>query len=467
MTDYPTLPTDFVYGVATAAYQIEGAVDADGRGPSIWDTFCAEPGRIHNGETGAIACDHYRRYREDVALMKDLGIDSYRFSIAWPRIQPTGAGKPNTRGLDFYDRLVDALVEAGISPAVTLYHWDLPQALQDRGGWENRDTALRLADYARIVAERLGDRVGLWMPVNEPVVATMFGHAVGTHAPGKELGLGALPVAHHMLLGHGLATRALRAAGASRIGIAANHQPTRPADDTPQDRDAADYFDTLINWLFADPILLGRYPDDLITAMMPGPVADDLAVISTPLDWYGINYYQPTLVGAAGTATDDSPVLEGAALPAGLPFEMRRITGVPETDFGWAILPDGLHEMLTTFRKRYGANLPPLYITESGCSFHDHVDAHGQVDDRNRIDYHDGHLRAVARAIADGVDVRGYFAWSLLDNFEWAAGYSERFGLVHVDYDTQTRTPKESFHWFRDLIADARVRGDRIGRARA
>jgi beta-glucosidase len=453
--DLPSLqlPTDFVYGVSTASYQIEGAVEEGGRGPSIWDTFCAEPGRIKNGDTGAVACDHYHRYPEDIALMKDLGVDAYRFSIAWPRIQPTGSGQANAEGLAFYDRLVDGLLEAGIKPAATLYHWDLPQALQDAGGWLNRDTSLRLAEYAAIVGEHLGDRVSMWMPLNEPVVVTMFGHALGTHAPGQALGFDALPVAHHLLLGHGLSVEALRAAGASNIGIASNHQPARPASDSAEDREAAEAFATLTNWLFSDPILRGEYPDELITSMMPGPVAEDLKVISAPLDWYGVNYYQPVLVGAPGSGGDQGPALEGAIMPEGLPFEPRQLVGVPTTDFGWAIVPDGLTEILTQFHERYADALPPVYVTESGCSFHDTVAADGGVHDQRRIDYHDAHLRAVADAIAAGVDVRGYFAWSLLDNFEWAEGYAERFGLVHVDYDTLRRTPKDSFRWFQELIA--------------
>lgn len=452
MTGYPTLPPGFSYGVSTASYQIEGAVDEDGRGRSIWDSFCAEPGRISNGETGEVACDHYHRYAEDVALIRDLGVDVYRFSIAWPRIQPDGSGAANESGLDFYDRLVDALLAAGVRPAATLYHWDLPQTLQDAGGWLNRETAHRLADYAAIVGERLGDRVELWMPINEPVVVTMFGHALGTHAPGQQLGFGALPTAHHQLLGHGLSVQALRAAGATNIGIASNHQPSWPASQSDADREAAATYDTLINWMFADPILKGAYPNGIGDGM-PGPVEDDLAVISTPLDWYGVNYYQPTLVGAPGSTQAPSPTSEGAVMPEGLPFELGQIADAPTTDFGWAIVPEGLTEMLTTFRGRYGDDLPPLYVTESGCSYHDEVGSDGGVHDQRRIDYHDAHLCAVADAIDAGVDVRGYFAWSLMDNFEWAAGYTERFGLVHIDYETQRRTPKDSYRWFQDLLA--------------
>ncbi|MGH3737578.1 MAG: GH1 family beta-glucosidase [Micromonosporaceae bacterium] len=443
-------PADFVWGVSAAAYQIEGAVGEDGRGPSVWDTFCAQPGRIRNGESGAVATDHYHRYREDVALMRELGVGSYRFSIAWPRVVPTGSGAVNPKGLDFYDRLVDELCAAGIAPAATLFHWDLPQPLEDAGGWTSRETAERFAEYATVVGEKLGDRVAMWMPLNEPVVVTMFGYAVGNHAPGRALGFEALPVAHHLLLGHGLAVQALRAAGCGNIGIASNHAPTWPASRDAEDVGAAQAYDTLVNWLFADPLLTGRYPEGFDQAM-PGPVADDLAVISTPLDWYGINYYQPALVGVAGGG--QAAAVDGAALPPGLPFELREHPDRPKTDFGWSIVPEGLTEILTSFRDRYGTRLPPLYVTESGCSYHDAPPVDGRVADQPRIDYHDAHIRAVADARAAGVDVRGYFAWSIMDNFEWAEGYRERFGLVYVDYATLTRTPKDSFFWYRDLVA--------------
>ncbi|MDF8264635.1 GH1 family beta-glucosidase [Luteipulveratus flavus] len=452
MSEFPTLPNGFVLGTATASYQVEGAVDEDGRGRSVWDTFCAEPDRIKNGETGDVACDHYHRYPEDVALMSELGMDAYRFSIAWPRVVPDGSGPVNPAGLDFYDRLVDSLLAAEITPAATLFHWDLPQALQDAGGWQSRDTAARLAEYATVVGERLGDRVGMWMPINEPVVVTMFGHALGVHAPGLALGFDALPVAHHLLLGHGLAVQALRAAGCSSIGIASNHAPTWPASSSPEDQEAAALYDTLVNRLFADPVLTGAYPEGLAEAM-PGPVEDDLKVISSPLDWFGINYYQPSLVGAPGGGGAESPVLEGAPVPEGLPFEPRQLTGYDRTDFGWAVVPDGLREILVTFRERYGDALPPVYVTESGCSFHDVVDEHGQVHDERRVAYHREHLDAVAAAVDAGVDVRGYFVWSLLDNFEWAEGFTERFGLVHVDFETQHRTPKDSYRWFQQHLA--------------
>jgi len=441
----PDFPENFLWGVSSSAYQIEGAVAEGGRGPSTWDTFAGTPGRVLDGDTGATATDHYHRYREDVALMRDLGVGAYRFSISWPRVIPDGHGPVNEQGLDFYDRLVDELCANGIAPAATLFHWDTPQRIEDEGGWLNRDTAFRFADYATAVADRLQDRVRMWMPLNEPMVVTLFGYAVGAHAPGKQLMFEALPVAHHQLLAHGLATRALRAAGATSVGIANHHVPVWPASDSDVDRAAAGLYDGLVNDMFAAPVLTGRYPSDDLAAAMPGPVAEDLEIISTPLDWYGVNYYQPSRV-AAPSAADSPAVIDGVAMPAGLPFDLPVIDGYPMTDFGWPVVPNGLHETLTTLADRYGEHLPPIYITESGCAFHD------ERHDQRRIDFLDGHLRAVASAIADGVDVRGYFVWSIVDNFEWAVGYSQRFGLVHVDYDTFARTPKDSYYWYRDVI---------------
>jgi len=445
-----TFPDDFLWGVATSAYQIEGAVDEDGRGPSTWDTFCARPGKVLNGDTGAVAVDHYHRYPEDVALMRDLGLGSYRFSIAWPRIVPTGSGLVNAAGLDFYDRLVDELCAAGIAPAATLYHWDTPQPLEDAGGWLNRDTAHRFAEYATAVGERLGDRVRMWMPLNEPMVVTLFGYAIGGHAPGRDLMLDALPVAHHQLLAHGLAVGALRAAGATNIGIANHHLPVWPTSQDEADVVAAAGYDALVNGLFADPVLLGRYPNDELAAAMPGPVAEDLKIISSPLDWYGVNYYQPSLVGAPSAAPP--PSVDGIELPQGLPFDFKLIEGYPLTGFGWPVVPDGLRQILTTMRDRYGEALPPLYVTENGCAYDDGPDEDGRIADDRRIAYLDGHLTAVRAAIDDGVDVRGYFVWSLMDNFEWSVGFSQRFGLVHVDFATLARTPKQSYFWYRDLI---------------
>ncbi len=458
-----TLPREFLFGTATASYQIEGAVDEGGRGRSVWDDFCDRPGVIRDGSSGAVACDHYHRYAEDISLIRDLGTDAYRFSIAWPRIQPDGTGQPNAEGLAFYDRLVDGLLAAGITPAATLFHWDLPSALEAGGGWLARETAQRFGDYAGIMAEHLGDRVGLWMPVNEPVVVTLLGYATGVHAPGKALMFDALPVAHHLLLGHGLAVHALRAAGATSVGTANNHTPVWAGSEDAADRAAADLYDVLYNRLFADPVLLGSYPSGLGDGM-PGPVADDLEIIRAPLDFYGFNYYSPTRVGAvdgpaaaaAGAAVAPTPELEGT--PA-LPFAMLPIEGYPRTSFDWPVVPEGLHEQLVILRDRYGDRLPPVFITENGCAYAAGPGPDGKVHDPERIAYLEGHLDAVARAREDGVDVRGYFCWSLLDNFEWAEGYTQRFGLVHVDYDTLARTPKDSFAWYGQTIRDTRAGG--------
>lgn len=445
----PRFPDGFRWGVATAAYQIEGAVAEDGRGDSVWDTFCRKPGAIRDGHTGDVACDHYHRWPEDVALMAELGIDTYRLSIAWPRIQPPGSGEPNKAGLDFYDRLTDGLLARGITPLPTLFHWDLPQPLEDAGGWLARDTAYRFAEYAGLVAARLADRIPMWITLNEPFVVTAFAYALGIHAPGKTLMLGALPTAHHQLLGHGLAAQALRAAGARQVAIANNCAPAWPASDSPADLAAAAAYDTLHNRVFNDPLLLGSYPD--LSAFGVGPegldcVQDgDLAVIAAPLDALGINYYAPTRV----SALPDSP----------LPFQLEPIPGYPVTAFGWPVIPAGLTELLTLLRDRYGDRLPPVYITENGCSVADEPDADGAIDDQPRIRFLDEHIRAVASAITAGVDVRGYLTWSLMDNFEWAEGYNQRFGLVYLDFATQRRTPKASFAWYRDLIAGQQGRG--------
>ncbi|GAA4881098.1 GH1 family beta-glucosidase [Kitasatospora terrestris] len=431
------LPQDFRWGVATAAYQIEGAVAEGGRGPSIWDTFCDRPGAVRDGHSGARACDHYHRYPEDIELMRGLGLDAYRFSIAWPRIRPTGRGPVNATGLDFYERLVDGLLDAGITPFPTLFHWDLPQALEDAGGWLNRDTAHRFAEYAAAVADRLGDRVPAWITLNEPFVHMVYGYALGIHAPGHALLLDALPVAHHQLLGHALAAGVLAERGA-QVLIANNCTPVRSATTSAEDEAAADAYDALHNRLFNDPLLLGRYPDLAAYGVGPdlgGAVRDgDLALIAAaPLDGLGINYYNPTRIAAP--------------TEPGLPFAEAPIDGVPRTHFGWPVVPDGLRELLVGLRERYGSALPPITITENGCSTDD------LLDDTARIDYLAGHLDALAAASAQGVDVRGYFTWSLLDNFEWAEGYHQRFGLVHVDFESQKRTPKSSYAWYRELIA--------------
>jgi beta-glucosidase len=424
----PQFPAGFLWGVSTSAHQIEGA--AGEREPSVWDTFTAEPGRVKDGSTAAVACDHYHRYREDVALLTGLGVDAYRFSISWPRVNSPG-------GLDFYDRLVDELCAAGVRPVPTLFHWDLPATLD----WLERDTASRFAEYVSVVAGRLGDRVKKWITLNEPAEHTLLGHALGAHAPGKKLLFDAIPAAHHQLLAHGLAVRVLRAAGAADIGIANSHGPTWPASQEPADVVAADFYDLLLNRLFADPVLLGEYPAG-IGELMPGDIGEDLKIIGEPLDWYGLNYYAPSRVGAPQGAEIE---FGGLTLPAELPFSVREIEGRPVTDFGWPVVPEGLTELLTGFRDRFGDRLPPIVITENGCSYEG-------IDDQDRIAYLDGHIRALHAAMTAGVDVRGYFVWSLLDNFEWAEGYERRFGLVHVDYRTLERTPKASYGWFRDVL---------------
>ncbi len=447
MSSLPRFPEGFLWGASTAAYQIEGAVAEDGRGPSIWDTFSHLEGRTKEGDTGDVAADHYHRWPEDVALLTELGANAYRFSIAWPRIQPSGSGPANSRGLDFYDRLVDALGERGITPLPTLFHWDLPQPLEDEGGWLNRQTAYQFAQYAALVADRLGDRVKLWITLNEPFIHMTLGYALGMHAPGRTLGLDALPVAHHQLLAHGLAAGELHDRGLGVL-ISNNCTPVRPASEAEHDVAAAAIYDALHNRLFNDPVLLGTYPD--LSAL--GPEAypsfvedDDLKLIHAPLEGLGINYYTPSVVEYADPTGND-----------GLPFTLNEIEGVPTTAFGWPVVPDGLRELLVGLRSRYGSALPPIYITENGCSTNDVLTNDGRVHDTERIDFLTGHLGALREAMAAGVDVRGYLTWSLIDNFEWAEGYSQRFGLVYVDYPTQRRAPKDSFYWLRDEIAAQR-----------
>ncbi|KAA1415552.1 beta-glucosidase [Nocardioides humilatus] len=440
MAHGPRLPASFRFGVSSTAYQVEGAVAEDGRGPSIWDTFCAEPDRVTDGSDGSVAADHYRRADEDVALLGDLGVGGYRFSIAWPRVQPTGSGPVNAAGLDHYDRLVDRLLAVGVQPMATLYAWDLPQPLEDDGGWLNRATVDRFADYAAVVGERLADRVEHWVPVNEPSVVTTFGYATGEHAPGKRLMLDATPVAHHLLLGHGRAAIALRAAGATSIGCANNHAPVWPASDDDADVGASKLFDAFWNGMYLEPMLLGRYPVDL-EPLLDGVVRDgDLATIRQPLDFYGVDYYTPIRIGVA---PEESPI----------PFEFREVVGYPRTDLEWSVVPEALREWLIIFRARLRAALPPIYITAAGCSYDVVPDAAGVVDDQARIDFHTAHLAAVADAIRLGVDVRGYYAWSFLDDFAWTIGQRARFGLVHVDRATQERTRKRSFDWYAALIA--------------
>ncbi|MEV7131361.1 GH1 family beta-glucosidase [Arthrobacter sp. NPDC093128] len=451
---------DFTLGVAAAAFQIEGSLKADGRGPSGWDAFAEKPGSILDGHSPAVACDHYNRSGEDVALMRELGVDSYRFSISWPRIQPDGRGAFNSQGLDFYDRLIDQLLDAGISPMATLYHWDTPLPLEHSGGWMNRSTAERFAEYSSAAGERFGDRVAQWVTLNEPVSVTLNGYALGVHAPGHDLLFNALPSIHHQLLGHGLAVQALRAAGVSGgVGVTNLHSPVRPATGKPGDRMVARIFDTLMNRVYADPVLLGRYPK-LPLVVRPwfrsmGKISDaDLRTIHQPLDFYGLNYYYPVKV-AMGRGTVSVPANNSAAL-ARLPFHE---VGYPEyetTGFGWPVAPEHLGILLREMKDRYGDALPPLYITESGASFPEPEHVSGPIADTKRIEYLANHLsHAIAATspggIAEDVKLLGYYVWTLLDNFEWAAGYSQRFGLIHVDFDTLERTPKESFYWFQAL----------------
>jgi beta-glucosidase len=453
MTDFPT---GFWWGAATAAYQIEGAATEGGRTPSIWDTFSATPGRVFDAGTGLVACDHYHRYRDDVALMAELGLSAYRFSVSWTRVCPVVGGPVNPVGLAFYDRLVDQLLGAGIEPALTLYHWDLPQELEDRGGWTNRDTAYRFADYAAAVVDALGDRVGLWSTLNEPWCSAFLGYGSGEHAPGRSDPEAALTAAHHLLLGHGLATQALRArlAVGAKVSIVLNPGAVRAASDSPADLDAARRVDALHNRIFLDPLFRGAYPDDLLadTAKITDwsyVRAADLSAISSSIDVLGINYYAPLLVGA-GTA----PPLDGPPAPSAWPgcadIAFHELAG-PLTDMGWPIDANGLVEILTRIRREYGDIA--MMVTENGAAFRDQVDRDGAVHDPERVDYLRAHVAAAAQALAAGVDLRGYFVWSLLDNFEWAWGYGKRFGLIRVDFATQERIWKDSARWFQRLIA--------------
>ncbi|RKN39126.1 GH1 family beta-glucosidase [Micromonospora endolithica] len=447
-------PEGFRWGAATAAYQIEGAARDDGRGPSIWDTFSRTPGRVFQGHTGDVACDHYHRYADDVALMAELGLHTYRFSVAWPRIQPDGTGPVNPRGLDFYDRLTDALLARGIDPIVTLYHWDLPQTLQDRGGWTARETAEHFATYATAVHARLGDRVGTWTTLNEPWCSAYLGYGNGVHAPGERDAGSAFTAVHHLLLGHGLAARALRAAGAETVGITLNPADVCPADpDSAADAAAARLVDGLQNRIFLDPLLRAAYPDDVLehVGRMVDPATfvrdGDEKLIAAPIDLLGINFYQPTYVAGrpGGAGSDAYPGTDGAV-------EFLPATG-PLTDMGWMIEPAGLTRLL----ERIATDYPgvPLLVTENGAAFPDKAgsDPVGEVQDTDRVAYLDGHLRAAHQAIARGVDLRGYLVWSLLDNFEWAEGYRKRFGIVHVDYLTQRRTLKSSARWYQEVIS--------------
>jgi beta-glucosidase len=447
LADLSTLPPDFVWGAATAAYQIEGGATADGRKPSIWDTFSRVPGAIDNGDTGDVACDHYHRWPEDVELMRRLGLDAYRFSVAWPRIFPDGTGRPNPAGLAFYDRLVDALLARGIAPVVTLYHWDLPQALQDRGGWPNRDTAEAFAEYAAVVAGALGDRVADWNTVNEPLCVAWIGHLEGRMAPGERDLARAVATGHHVLLGHGLAAEAVRA-NASRpasVGIVANLSPIEPASDRPEDVAAAVRMDGHTNRWWLDPVFGRGYPEDMLAVYgIEPPVRDgDMARIATPIDFLGVNYYFRQLV----VADPDGPAPHARQVP---------VRGATETAMDWEVYPDGLEQTLVSVHEKYRPRR--IVVTESGSAWRDEVTPSGAIDDRERAEYQEWHIRACARAAARGVPVTGYFVWSLLDNFEWSYGYDKRFGLVYVDYRTQARTIKGSGYRYADLIRSHRRR---------
>ncbi|WP_129663099.1 glycoside hydrolase family 1 protein [Phytoactinopolyspora endophytica] len=473
-TEAAQFPLGFRWGTATAAYQVEGAVTEAGRTPSIWDTFSHTPGRISDAATGDLACDHYHRFRDDIRLMADLGLTAYRFSISWPRVQPDGRGAANHAGLDFYRRLVDELLEHGIEPWPTLYHWDLPQSVEDAGGWPARDTAARFADYAALAHRALGDRVPRWTTLNEPWCSAFLGYGSGEHAPGRRDGTSAVQAAHHLLLAHGMAAQALRIADpAAEVGITLNLYAVSPAGPGPEDADAARRIDGLANRIFLDPVLRGEYPADVLEDLRPltdfeHVHDDDLAVIATPLTFLGINYYSRYVVAApdehALSGTDDGlwvdvahPDQQSTDAHAGPHREwpasenVRFITGdVPVTGMGWEVHPQGLTETLVRVHRDYTSL--PLYVMENGAAFDDSIDGDGVIDDTDRIAYIQAHLAACHHAIAAGVPLRGYFAWSLMDNFEWAHGYSHRFGLVHVDFDTQRRTPKASAQWYSDVI---------------
>jgi beta-glucosidase len=455
-----------LWGAATAAYQIEGAVAEDGRGPSVWDTFSHTPGATLDGHHGDVADDHYHRMPSDVAIMRDLGLQAYRFSVAWSRVQPTGSGPVEQRGVDFYSRLVDELLTAGIEPLVTLYHWDLPQALEDKGGWPVRETAERFADYARVMVDALGDRVSRWTTLNEPWCAAFLGYGSGVHAPGRTGDVSALAAAHHLNLGHGLAGRVIRETLGERaiLSTTLNLHVMKPETDEPEDVDAARRIDAVGNRIFLDPVLDGRYPQDLLddTAAITdwSFVRDgDLEITHTGLDVLGINYYMSHVVrrpsgegrvpGGDGHKWSEETCWTGAGDVVFLPFSG------PTTAMGWNIDAPAFTELLVDLSRRYPDT--PLMVTENGAAFDDEVGADGLVHDERRIAYLHDHIDAVGKAIEQGADVRGYMLWSLMDNFEWAYGFHRRFGIVRVDYDTLERSLKDSARWYRELIATGEV----------
>lgn len=432
----PNLPRDFVWGVSTSSYQIEGAVGADGRAPSIWDGYSRVPGHIASGDTGDIACDHYHRYREDVGLMHKLGVGAYRFSVAWPRVLPQGMGEANKAGLDFYDRLIDELMGAGIEPWLCLYHWDLPQALQDEGGWQNREIAGWFGDYASLIAKRYGDRVRHFATFNEPSVFTLFGYGFAWHPPGLTDRAALRAAIHHVNLAHGAGVDALRAERAGAlIGAIHNVQPSRPAGPTPADAAAASLLGAYWNHAFPEPQILGHYPADLARSMEPLVRPGDFDRIRRPIDWFGVNHYSPIYA----RANDKAPLgFDWADAPA----------GVRRSPIGWQIDPGAFRDVLLDVHRRYRL---PIYVTENGAGANEKPDERGEVDDQERIAYLRAYTYALREAVSAGADVRGYFVWSLLDNFEWGGGYANRFGLFYVDYPTQRRIAKASAHWYAKL----------------
>jgi beta-glucosidase len=446
-------PEGFLWGTATASYQIEGAVNEDGRGTSIWDTFSHTPGKVYRGDTGDIACDHYHRLIEDLDLMADLGLKSYRFSVAWPRVQPEGSGPTNEKGLDYYRRLVEGLNERSIEPMITLYHWDLPQALEDRGGWTSRQTSERFAEYASIVYEALGDSVRFWITLNEPWVSAWNGYGTGVHAPGRKGTGNALAATHHLLLGHGLALERMRSLGYgdNQLGITLNLAPVRPASEDAADAEAARRVDGNANRLYLDPIFRGSYPEDMLEhysgeSDFSFVREGDLDKISTPLDFLGVNYYMRHTVVDGRKRSELTTAMRFSSVDAATILP----PGVETTAMGWPVESDGLTELLVRLHEEYARI--PLYITENGRAVYDYVDPEGGVDDEERVAFLDAHFRAAHGAMEQGVDLRGYMVWSLLDNFEWAEGYSKRFGIVFVDYGTQRRIPKMSARWYRGVI---------------
>ncbi|SFN40251.1 GH1 family beta-glucosidase [Mycetocola miduiensis] len=459
-------PSTFIWGSATAAAQIEGAGHEDGKEDSIWDAFARVPGAVANGDDLEVAVDHYHRYASDVAIMKRLGLDSYRFSTSWARVIP-GDREPNPAGLDFYSRLVDELLGAGILPWLTLYHWDLPQALEERGGWANRDTAMRFADYAETVYGALGDRVKNWTTFNEPFCSSLLGYAAGVHAPGRQDPAAAVAAIHHQHLGHGLAVNRLRDLGAEQIGITLNLSNAIPLDaNDPVDVEAARRFDVLQNRVFLDPIVTGTYPEDALTDLEQFGLSEliqpgDMEIIGTKIDFLGVNHYHDDQVSGhpddSGTdGHSGATEREIASCWIGSEYITFPSRGLPRTAMDWEVNPSGLHELLVRLGREY-PTIPPLFVTENGSAYDDVVSEDGQVHDTERTKYLVDHVQAVSDALADGADVRGYFVWSLLDNFEWSWGYDKRFGIVRVDYDTQERTIKDSGLTYTGIIADAKA----------